>query len=144
MIKYLSLILYYLRHKYYNMYTWKWSIGEAYYKSERLKGQRQELEKGQGQENNSQINAMNQSLADKSFFNQDTDLINITNTMFSRNQNTNETKREDLDAKIADREMIAQRGFNPFLQTSYVNDIVSHDIFLKPVNTTNGHSKETN
>ena len=32
--------------------------------------------------------------------------------------------------------MIAQRGFNPFLQTSYVNDIVSHDIFLKPVNTT--------
>ena len=124
--------------------TWKWSIGEAYYKSERLKGQRQELEKGQDQEQNSQINAMNQSLADKSFFNQDTDLINITNTMFSRNQNTNETKREDLDTKIADREMIAQRGFNPFLQTSYVNDIVSHDMFLKPVNTTNGHSKETN
>ena len=128
--------------------TWKWSIGEAYYKSERLKGrlksQRQELEKGEGQEQNSQINAMNQSLADKSFFNQDTDLINITNTMFSRNQNTNETKREDLDAKIADREMIAQRGFNPFLQTSYVNDIVSHDMFLKPVNTTNTHSKESN
>jgi hypothetical protein len=128
--------------------TWKWSIGEAYYKSERLKGQRQEKgqeqEKGQGQEHNSQLNAINQSLADKSFFNQDTDLINITNTMFSRNQNTNETKREDLDAKIADREMIAQRGFNPFLQTSYVNDIVSHDMFLKPVNTTNTHSKETN
>ena len=124
------------------MYTWKWSIGEAYYKSERLKGQRQEKgqEKGQGQEQNSQINAMNQSLADNSFFNQDTDLINITNTMFSRNQNTNETKREDLDSKIADREMIAQRGFNPFLQTSYVNDIVSHDMFLKPVNTTNGNT----
>ena len=119
------------------MYTWKWSIGEAYYKSERLK------EQGLKQEqcHNSQINAMNQSLADKSFFNQDTELINITNTMFSRNQNTNETQREDLDTKIADREMIAQRGFNPFLQTSYVNDIVSHDMFLKPVNT---HSKETN
>ena len=127
------------------MYTWKWSIGEAYYKSERLKGQRQEKgqEKGQGQEQNSQINAMNQSLADKSFFNQDTDLINITNTMFSRNQNTNETKREDLDTKIADREMIAQRGFNPFLQTSYVNDIVSHDMFLKPVNTTFGNTNKT-
>jgi len=121
------------------MYTWKWSIGEAYYKSERLKGRESESEKGQGP--NSQINAMNQSLADKSFFNQDTDLINITNTMFSRNQNINETQREDLDTKIADREMIAQRGFNPFLQTSYVNDIVSHDMFLKPVNT---HSKETN
>ena len=125
-------------------YTWKWSIGEAYYKSERLKGRDEEQGKEQGKEHNSQINAINQSLADKSFFNQDTDLINITNTVFSRNQNTNETKREDLDAKIADREMIAQRGFNPFLQTSYVNDIVSHDMFLKPVNTTNGHSKETN
>ena len=124
--------------------TWKWSIGEAYYKSERLKGQGQGRDQEQGQEHNSQINAMNQSLADKSFFNQDTDLINITNTVFSRNKNTNETNREDLDIKIADREMIAQRGFNPFLQTSYVNDIVSHDIFLKPVNTTNGHSKETN
>lgn len=121
--------------------TWKWSIGEAYYKSERLKGQ--EREKGQSEENNSQINAMNQSLADTSFFNQDTDLINITNTMFSRNQNTNETKREDLDTKIADREMIAQRGFNPFLQTSYVNDIVSHDMFLKPVNTTFGNTNKT-
>ncbi len=121
--------------------TWKWSIGEAYYKSERLKGQLQE--KGQERENNSQINAMNQSLADTSFFNQDTDLINITNTMFSRNQNTNETKREDLDTKIADREMIAQRGFNPFLQTSYVNDIVSHDMFLKPVNTTFGNTNKT-
>jgi hypothetical protein len=119
---------------------WKWSTGEVYYKSERLKNN----ENLKDQEYDSQINAINQSLADTSFFNQDTDLINITNTMFSRNQNTNETKREDLDAKIADREMIAQRGFNPFLQTSYVNDIVSHDMFLKPVNTTNTHSKETN
>ena len=126
------------------MYTWKWSIGEAYYKSERLKGQGQGQgqEQGQEQEHNSQINAINQSLADKSFFNQDTELINITNTMFSRNQNTNETKREDLDTKIADREMIAQRGFNPFLQTNYVNDIVSHDMFLKPVNTTSGNTNK--
>ena len=124
--------------------TWKWSIGEAYYKSERLKGQGQGQgqEQGQEQEHNSQINAINQSLADKSFFNQDTELINITNTMFSRNQNTNETKREDLDTKIADREMIAQRGFNPFLQTNYVNDIVSHDMFLKPVNTTSGNTNK--
>ena len=122
---------------------WKWSIGEAYYKSERLKGQDRENKKGQEQENNTQINAINQSLADTSFFNQDTDLINITNTMFSRNQNINETKREDIDMKIADREMIAQRGFNPFLQTNYVNDIVSHDIFLKPINTTFSNTNKT-
>ena len=118
---------------------WKWSIGEPYYKSERtppVSTQEQE------QEYDSRTNAINQSLADDSFFNQDSSLINITNTMFSRNQNANETRREDLDTKISDREMIAQRGVNPFLQTSYVNDVVARDMFLKPLNTTFERSKE--
>ena len=114
--------------------TWKWSKGEAYYKSARLEKQQEKEQETIGYD--SQINAINQSLADDSFFNQDSDLINITNTMFSRNQNSSGTRREDLDTKIADREMITQRGVNPFLQTSYVNDVVARDIFLKPVNTT--------
>jgi len=38
--------------------------------------------------------------------------------------------------------MIAQRGVNPFLQTSYVNDVVARDMFLKPINTTFERSKE--
>ena len=119
--------------------TWKWSTGEAYYKSARPEKKEPQV---QEQEYDSQINAINQSLADKSFFNQDTDLINITNSMFSRNQNDSGTRREDLDTKIAGREMIAQRGVNPFLQTSYVNDIVACDMFLKPINTTFERSKE--
>lgn len=116
---------------------WKWSTGETYYKSAKLE------KKVVEQTYDSQTNAINQSLADETFFNQDSDLINITNSMFSRNQNVSGTKREDLDTKIADREMIAQRGFNPFLQTSYVNDIVTRDMFLKPINTTFEKSKET-
>ena len=116
---------------------WKWSTGETYYKSAKLE------KKVVDQTYDSQTNAINQSLADDTFFNQDSDLINITNTMFSRNQSGSGTKREDLDTKIADREMIAQRGFNPFLQTSYVNDIVTRDMFLKPINTTFEKSKET-
>ena len=123
------------------MYTkWKWSTGEAYYKSARSEKdeRQQQLEIGC----DSQINAINQSLADESFFNQDSDLINITNSMFSRNQNASGTRREDLDSKIADRGMIAQRGINPFLQTSYVNDVVARDMFLKPINTTFERSKE--
>jgi hypothetical protein len=44
---------------------------------------------------------------------------------------------------MADRKMLAQRGVNPFLQTSYVNDIVTRDMFLKPINTTQGKLKET-
>jgi hypothetical protein len=120
--------------------TWKWSTGEAYYKSARPEKdeRQQEVEIGY----DSQRNAINQSLADDSFFNQDSDLINITNSMFSRNQNASGTRREDLDTKIEDREMIAQRGVNPFLQTSYVNDVVARDMFLKPINTTFERSKE--
>ena len=120
------------------MYTsWKWSKGEPYYKSARttnLDKEKTEYNE-EKEEYNSQINAINQSLAD---YNQDSELIGITNSIFSRNQNINGTRREDLDTKIADREMISQRGVNPFMQTSYVNDIVAHDMFLKPINTTQG------
>jgi hypothetical protein len=120
--------------------TWKWSTGEAYYKSARPEKNEQQQQQDVGYD--SQINAINQSLADDSFFNQDSDLINITNSMFSRNQNASGTRREDLDTKIADREMISQRGVNPFLQTSYVNDVLARDMFLKPINTTFERSKE--
>ena len=91
----------------------------------------------------SQQNAIHQSLEQNSFFNQDTDMMSITNSMFSRHANDAVTRREDLDTKIADREMVSQRGVNPFLQTSYVNDIVTRDMFLKPVNTTQGRTKNT-
>jgi hypothetical protein len=120
--------------------SWKWSTGEAYYKSARP--DKSDLKQEQMLSYDSQTNAINQSLADDSFFNQDSDLINITNSMFSRNQNASGTRREDLDTKISDREMIAQRGVNPFLQTSYVNDVVARDMFLKPINTTFERSKE--
>jgi hypothetical protein len=131
------------------MKTWKWSTGEPYYKSAR-QGKTGEESKTNTNTNldpnyeyDSQKNAINQSLADDSFFNQDSDLLNITNSMFSRNQTANETRREDIDTKMADRELLAQRGVNPFLQTSYVNDIVTRDMYLKPVNTTYGREKET-
>lgn len=119
--------------------TWKWSKGEAYYKSARpIKNE----VPNQDTCLDTQINAINQSLDDDNFFNQDNDLINITNSMFSRNQNQSGGRREDLDSKIADRQMIAQRGVNPYLQTNYVNDIVSCDKFLKPMNTNFERLKE--
>ena len=118
------------------MKSWKWSTGEPYYKSARA--EKKSKDTNLNNEYDSQKNAIQQSLADESFFNQDTDSLNITNTMFSRNQNLNETRREDIDIKMSDREMIAQRGVNPFLQTSYVNDIVTRDMYLKPVNTSQG------
>lgn len=117
--------------------SWKWSTGEAYYKSARPE-KNIEQTNSNFSDYDSQKNAITQSLAD---YNQDSDLIDITNSMFSRNQNSSGTRREDIDSKIAGREMISQCGVNPFLQTSYVNDIVTRDMFLKPINTTQGKTK---
>jgi predicted 2-oxoglutarate/Fe(II)-dependent dioxygenase YbiX len=125
------------------MNAWKWSTGEPYYKSARPESKRQEQLSQDNNEYDSQQNAINQSLAEDSFFNQDNDMLTITNSMFSRNQSNIGSKREDIDTKIAGREMISQRGVNPFLQTSYVNDIVTRDMFLKPINTSQEKSKES-
>ncbi len=113
---------------------WKWSTGEAYYKSARPEKQQPvETDKNANSlEYDSQKNAINQSLAD---YSQDSDLMDITNSMFSRNQNASGTRREDIDIKMSDRELISHRGVNPFLQTSYVNDIVTSYIFLKAIYT---------
>ena len=133
------------------MNHWKWSKGEPYYKSARPEREdRQEKDANNKQiydtndlEYDSQKNAINQSLAEDLFTNPDNELLSITNSMFSRNQNAQGTRREDLDVKMADRELVTQRGVNPFLQTSYVNDIVTRDMFLKPINTTQGRTKNT-
>jgi len=127
------------------MNYWKWSKGEPYYKSARPEvNKSQDTDISQAISYDTQKNAINQSLADDTFLNLDGEMIDITNSMFSRNQNAHGTRREDLDVKMADREMVSQRGVNPFLQTSYVNDIVTRDMFLKPINTTQGRTKNTN
>jgi hypothetical protein len=123
------------------MNTWKWSKGEPYYKSARTNKNEKKVD--DELDFDTQQNAIRQSLEQNTFFNQDTDMMSITNSMFSRHGNETVTRREDLDTKIAGREMVSQRGVNPFLQTSYVNDIVTRDMFLKPMNTTQGRTKNT-
>ena len=52
------------------------------------------------------------------------------------------SKREMLDNKIADRELVQQKGFNPFLnESNYVEDISNSDMYLKPMNTTQEREK---
>ena len=52
--------------------------------------------------------------------------------------------------KMAEREMFAQTGMNPFLGTNnYLNDIMAQDQFLKPVSTNwdrekNGTNNDSN
>ena len=67
------------------------------------------------------------------------------NNKFSTFETRTETRRETLDNKISDRELVSQRGTNPYsMQTSYVNDVVTRDMFLKPINTTQGRTKNQN
>ena len=134
------------------MYHWRWSNGETYYKSAREIKNKEPSEQQQNIDYDcpsdydcpitydSQQNAINQSLNDNNFT--EMDMIDITNSMFSRSQNETSNRREYLDNKIANREAIFQRGVNPFMnQTSYVNDVVVRDMFLKPVCTTHDKIK---
>jgi hypothetical protein len=103
-----------------NKYFWKWSISEPYYKSAKKEKEPIYKEEYLRQDIMQELrqDAINQSL-DEDF------------------QTDNSNRREDLDNKMADRELVLQRGANPFLQqSSYINDVVARDMFLKPVNTT--------
>lgn len=107
---------------------WKWSVDEPYYRSapKQKRNEREQVIDSEAETNvyDSQQNAINQSLE------------------FETNAISNSNMREEIDDKMAGREMVLQRGANPFMQqTSYVNDIVVRDMFLKPINTTQGRNK---
>ena len=107
---------------------WKWSVDEPYYRSAPRQRQRHDNKTLNTESDtnvcDSQQNAINQSLE------------------FETNAISN--MREEIDDKMAGRELVLQRGANPFMQqTSYVNDIVVRDMFLKPINTTQGRNKQT-
>ena len=129
------------------MNFWKWSNGEIYYQSAR-----KYTEKNTNLNYDTKINAIEQSLAEdmpSSFGDNFSELgynsINDNNNTFSTFETRTETRRETLDNKISDRELVSQRGTNPYsMQTSYVNDVVTRDMFLKPINTTQGRTKNQN
>jgi hypothetical protein len=111
---------------------WKWTKNEPYERSRRLKHV-EELE------NKKYVKDV-ESAAYSSSLNYDEntwELLNQNNSGFKVSN-----KREELDTKIAGRDLVQQIGFNPFLgENSYVNDITVRDMFLKPVNTTQGSSR---
>ena len=105
---------------------WKWSVDEPHYKSPIRPKEPIVLPPTY----DTQQNAINQSL----------EFDTIPEPTFSSNSTAN--TREELDDKMAGRDLVLQRGANPFMQqTSYVNDIVVRDMFLKPINTTQGRTK---
>jgi len=113
---------------------WKWTKGEPYERSRRLK-HLQEIE-------NKQFSKDMDTSAYSSSLNHDENTWELLNQSSSNTGFKVSNKREELDSKIADRDMIQQIGFNPFLgQTNYADDIAIRDQFLKPINTTQGETK---
>ena len=110
------------------MIEWRWSNGGEYLKSARRRS-RQIVEQPLQESQVMEEDVISQTAIYQS--------LNGFDTTFSRNENPSGNRREYLDNKISDREMLFQRGTNPFLQTTdYVKDVVARDMFLKPRNTT--------
>jgi hypothetical protein len=110
---------------------WKWTDGQPYERSRRMK-QQIEIE-------NQEFSKNMETTAYTSSLNHDENTWEILNQSHSGTGFKVSNKREELGDKLANREMIQQIGFNPFLgQTNYVDDISVRDQFLKPLNTTQG------
>ncbi len=106
------------------MISWKWTIGEP--------SEKTPVPKYNTYYNDTRQHAIQQSLED-----------DMCEPMFLQSHTlTNKvTSRDENDERLASREMMFQCGTNPFLQqigtnvNSYVNDVITRDMFLKPINT---------
>ena len=112
---------------------WKWSNGIPYKKSKRPNKNDLIEENIEQQDEDEIFSKKIEESAYSSSLNHDENTWDILNQGFLKQSN----KREALDNKIADRELVQQKGFNPFLsESNYVQDISNSDMYLKPVNTT--------
>ena len=122
---------------------WKWTKGEPYERSRRIIKEppqdKDTLDK--------ETERFNEEIAGSAYstaLNHDENTWDILNQSLSGNGFKVSNKREELDFKIADRDLVQQRGNNPFLsETNYVNDVSVRDQFLKPINTAGDRVKST-
>ena len=120
------------------MVEWKWTKGEPYERSRRIF-------KEQTEKDSDKFNKEIEQSAYSSALNHDENTWDILNQTSSGNGFKVSNKREEIDTKMADRDMIQQIGTNPFLtETNYVNDISIRDQFLKPINTAGDRVKNNN
>lgn len=116
---------------------WKWSNGKPYEWSRRLKHQ-VEIE-------NKEFTKDIESAAYTTSLHHDENTWEMLNQSINQSGFKVSNKREELDSKISDRDLVQQIGFNPFLgETNYLNDVTMRDKFLKPMNTTQGANRENN
>jgi hypothetical protein len=116
---------------------WKWTKGEPYERSRRIIAS-----KDTDETDDHRFSRDIEKSAYSSSLNHDENTWEILNQEVSTNGFHTSNKREDLDTKISDRQLVQQRGYNPFLsQNNYADDVSVSDQFLKPVNTTQDRIK---
>ena len=114
---------------------WRWSNGEPYKKSKRH-SKNDTIKEDQMVDQDEIFSKEIEKSAYSTSLNHDENTWDILNQGLY-NGFTQSSKRDALDNKIADRELVQQKGFNPFLNDSnYVQDISNSDMYLKPMNTT--------
>uniref|UniRef100_A0A6C0KYG8 Uncharacterized protein n=1 Tax=viral metagenome TaxID=1070528 RepID=A0A6C0KYG8_9ZZZZ len=127
---------------------WKWSIGEPYQRSARFRKSQEDFdeEKLDFDREMEEYNNINKKSAYEQAFLTENDNwgINYFGSSSSSNsfslQTTN--KREETSNKMAEREMVGQVGFNPFLaNNSYIDDVNVQENFLKPISTSSEREK---
>jgi hypothetical protein len=131
---------------------WKWTIGEPYERSKRRVYSNNNDENININELNvnelnvNELNELNRKQTENAYtssLNYDENTWDILNQSIANDGFKISNKREELGTKMADRELLKQIGYNPFLgENNYVDNISISDQFLKPVNTTT--EKENN
>ena len=110
---------------------WKWSVGEPYQRSARLKREEPKFEG----EKTSQLAYQQSFLSENDNWSLDEfDINGFSQTQFN--------KREDTYNKMSEREMMCQVNRNPFMpNNTYMDDVITQEQFLKPINTSSDREK---
>jgi hypothetical protein len=113
---------------------WKWSKGLNYDRSKRIIKESMD----------DNFNKIVEETAYTSSLNHDENTWEIMNNNLFDNGFVQNSKREDTDKKLSERQMMCQVNMNPYLtNNTYVQDLSVHDQYMKPVSTNYKENLET-
>ena len=114
---------------------WKWSKGLNYDRSKRIIKESMD----------DNFNKIVEETAYTSSLNHDENTWEIMNNNLFDKGFVQNSKREDTDKKLSERQMMCQVNMNPYLtNNTYVQDLSVHDQYMKPVSTNYKENLETN
>jgi hypothetical protein len=113
---------------------WKWSKGLNYDRSKRIIKESMD----------DNFNKIVEETAYTSSLNHDENTWEIMNNNLFDKGFVQNSKREDTDKKLSERQMMCQVNMNPYLtNNTYVQDLSVHDQYMKPVSTNYKENLET-